>query len=63
MKQQFTYIATSPAGQLLKNTESDTFEECLDKLMYINSTNRYPSWESLKSRGYTIDEYEVEEHG
>jgi len=52
-----TYIASTPAGSLIKDTESDTFEDCLEKLEAATAHMPYKNWEALRHRGYTIDRY------
>lgn len=55
----FTYIASTPVGSMVVETESKTFDGCIEKLEEATAHTPYKNWESLKNRGYTIDKYEV----
>ena len=53
------YIASAPPAMLVAGTESATMDECIEKLMDIQGK----SWEWLKDHGFTVDKYEVKQHG
>lgn len=52
-----TYIASTPAGSLAMETESDTFDECVEKLLEATAHMPYKTWSALQRRGYTVDKY------
>ena len=57
MKNKITYIASTPAGSMVLETESPHFYGCVEKLEAATANMPYKNWEALKRRGYTIDKY------
>lgn len=55
------FFAFTPAGSMVYETKSKTFENCKNKLLKFAKHMPYKSWDNFKKRGYEIEELDNNE--